>query len=186
MAVQRRIVVVGTSGSGKSTLARQISRRLDIPYIELDAIHHQANWTPMAAPEFRAAVAERIAGDGWVVDGNYRGKLADLVWRRADTVAWFDLPRSLVMRQIVRRTVGRVLTGRELWNGNRERWREMISLDPARSVIVWAWTTHAKNRANYSAAQKDPAFRHLTFVRLGSHREAAAFLDGLACAPPSA
>lgn len=140
----------------------------------------------MAAPEFQAAVAERIAGDGWVVDGGYRGKLGDLVWRRADTVAWFDLPRSLVMRQIVRRTVGRVLTGRELWNGNRERWREMISLDPARSVIVWAWTTHTKNRANYFAAQNDPAFRHLTFVRLGSHREAAAFLDGLDCAPPPA
>ncbi|MGW0329837.1 hypothetical protein [Nocardia sp. NPDC003183] len=176
----RRIVVVGTSGSGKSTLARQISHRLDIPHIELDSIHHQPNWTPMAAPEFQAAVAERIAGDAWVVDGNYRGKLGDLVWRRADTVAWFDLPRSLVMRQIVGRTVGRALTGRELWNGNRERWREMISLDPARSVIMWAWTTHAKNRASYLAAQHDPAFGDLTFVRLGSRREAAAFLDGLA------
>ncbi|MFD6452060.1 hypothetical protein ACFWF3_14870 [Nocardia sp. NPDC060220] len=172
----RRIVVVGTSGSGKSTLARQISHRLDVPHIELDSIHHQPNWTPMAAPEFQAAVAERIAGDAWVVDGNYRGKLGDLVWRRADTVAWFDLPRSLVMRQIV----GRALTGRELWNGNRERWREMISLDPARSVIMWAWTTHAKNRASYLAAQHDPAFQDLTFVRLGSRREAAAFLDGLA------
>lgn len=176
----RRIVVMGTSGSGKSTLARQISRRLDIPHIELDAIHHQANWTPMAAPEFQAAVAERIAGDAWVVDGGYRGKLGDLVWQRADAVAYFDLPRSLVMRQIVRRTVARALTGRELWNGNREHWRAAISLDPARSVIVWAWTTHARNRANYLAAQHDPAYRHLTFVRLGSHRAAAAFLDDLA------
>ncbi|MFD4357556.1 hypothetical protein ACFWPX_33770 [Nocardia sp. NPDC058518] len=186
VAVMRRISVVGTSGSGKSTLARQISHRLDIPYIELDAIHHQPDWTPMPAPDFQAAVAERIARDAWVVDGNYRGKLGDLVWQRADTVVWFDLPRSLVMRQIVRRTVGRALTGRELWNGNRERWREMISLDPARSVIVWAWTTHAKNRAHYLAAQSDPAFTNLTFVRLTSRREAAAFLDGLgrATSPP--
>ncbi|KQY28003.1 MULTISPECIES: hypothetical protein [Nocardia] len=180
----RRIVVVGTSGSGKSTLARQISAQLEIPHIELDAIHHQPNWTPMPAPDFRAAVAERITGDAWVVDGGYRSKLGDLVWRRADTVAWFDLPRSLVMRQIVRRTVGRALTGRELWNGNRELWSQMFSLDPQRSVIVWAWTTHARNRANYLAAQSDPAFQNLTFVRLGSHREAAAFLDGLTPAPP--
>ncbi|MFE1596352.1 hypothetical protein [Nocardia sp. NPDC058705] len=170
---------MGTSGSGKTTLARQISHQLDIPHIELDAIHHQPNWTPMSAPDFQAAVAEQIAGDAWVVDGNYRGKLGDLVWQRADTVAWFDLPRSLVMRQIVRRTVGRFLTGRELWNGNRERLANMLSLDPQRSVIMWAWTTHAKNRSGYLAAQSDPAYQHLTFVRLGSHRAAAAFLGGL-------
>lgn len=139
----------------------------------------------MPAPDFQAAVAERITGDAWVVDGNYRGKLGDLVWQRADTVVWFDLPRLLVMRQIVRRTVGRALIGRELWNGNRERWREMIALDPARSVIIWAWTTHAKNQANYLAAQSDPAFQNLTFVRLGSHREAAAFLTDLAGRAPS-
>ncbi|MFC9877379.1 P-loop NTPase family protein [Nocardia salmonicida] len=180
----RRIVVVGTSGSGKSTLARQISAQLDIPHIELDAIHHQSNWTPMPAPEFRAAVAERIDGDAWVVDGGYRSKLGDLVWQRAETVVWFDLPRSLVMRQIVRRTVSRAVAGRELWNGNRERWSQMFSLDPQRSVIMWAWTTHARNRANYLAAQSDPAFQHLTFVRLGSHRETTKFLDGLTPGPP--
>ncbi|MEV0337008.1 hypothetical protein [Nocardia sp. NPDC050717] len=175
----RRISVVGTSGSGKSTLAGEIARRLGIPHIELDAIHHQAGWTPMPAPEFRAAVAERIAGDTWVVDGNYRTKLGDLVWRRADTVVWFDLPRSLVMRQIVTRTVGRAVTRRELWNGNREAWRDMFSRDPARSVIRWAWTTHATNRARHLAAQEDPAYGDVTFVRLDSRRAVAEFLDGL-------
>ncbi len=34
-----RIAVIGTSGSGKTTLARQISQRLRVPHIELDAIH---------------------------------------------------------------------------------------------------------------------------------------------------
>lgn len=182
----QRISIVGTSGSGKSTLARRISEQLGIPYVELDAIHHQADWTPMPEQEFRAAVAEQIAGDTWVVDGNYRGKLGDLVWRRADTVVWFDLSRPLVMWQIIKRTVGRALTGRELWNGNREPWRHMISLDPERSVIMWAWTTHATNRMRYQSAQNDPAYRDLTFVRLRSHREATDFLTALRDAPDPA
>jgi len=175
----RRISVVGTSGSGKSTLARKISQRLGIPYVELDAIHHQADWTPMPESEFRAAVGERIAGDTWVVDGNYQGKLGDLVWRHADTVVWLDLPRPLVMLQIIRRTMGRALTGRELWNGNRERRRDLLSLDPQRSVIMWAWTTHSRNRTRYLSAHTDAAHPGLKFVRLRSQRETAAFLVGL-------
>ncbi|MFF2554262.1 hypothetical protein ACFVUS_24900 [Nocardia sp. NPDC058058] len=176
----RRISVVGTSGSGKSSLARHISEVLGIPHIELDAIHHQADWTPMPAHEFQVAVAERLAPDAWVADGNYHGKLGDLVWRRTDTVVWFDLPRRVVIRQITKRTIVRAATRRVLWNGNREEWRNMLSLDPERSVIVWAWTTHARNRERYLSFQADPAYGHLEFIRLRSHRDAARFLAGLA------
>ncbi|WP_330181350.1 (d)CMP kinase [Nocardia sp. NBC_01503] len=179
VVMTRRIAVEGTSGSGKSSLARDISRRLGIAHIELDAIHHQADWTPLGAPEFQAAVGARIARDGWVVDGNYHGKLGDLVWSRADTVVWFDLPRWRVMTQIIARTLRRVLAGHELWNGNRERWRNLFSLDPGQSVIAWAWTTHTGNRARYLAWQDDPAYRDITFVRVRSHRDAAEFLAGL-------
>jgi hypothetical protein len=114
-----------------------------------------------------------------VVDGNYRSKLGDLVWQRADAVVWLDLPRPLVMLQLIRRTLGRVLTRRELWNGNREHWRNLFSLNREQSVIVWAWQTHAGNHERYRIAQADPAYRDLTFVRLRSHREAAAFVASL-------
>ncbi|MGW0246118.1 hypothetical protein ACWDYH_05700 [Nocardia goodfellowii] len=179
MTPKRRISVVGTSGSGKSTLARAISQRLGIPHIELDAIHHQPNWTPLPTDEFQAAVTAQVTRDAWVVDGNYNGKLGDLVWRHADTVLWFDLPRPLVLRQIIQRTVIRALTRRELWNGNRERFRDMLSRDPERSVIMWSWTTHARNRTRYQAAQADPAYQHIDFIRLSSHRAAEKFLTSL-------
>ncbi|MGF6888305.1 adenylate kinase family enzyme [Nocardia sp. GAS34] len=179
MRTMRRISVVGTSGSGKTTLAQGVSRRLGVPHVELDAIHHLPGWTPIGDEEFRAVVAERIARETWVIDGNYRGKLGDLVWSRADTVLWLDLPRPLIMAQLIRRTAARVLTGRELWNGNREHWRNMVSRDPQRSIIVFAWQSHPRNRARYLAAQSDPAYRDITFIRLRTHRDIAAFLARL-------
>ena len=69
------------------------------------------------------------------------------MWQRADTVAWLDLPRHLVMRRLLWRTARRVMTRQELWNGNREHWRAFFSLDPEQSILVWAWTTHARNQA---------------------------------------
>jgi hypothetical protein len=91
-----------------------------VPFVELDAIHHQPGWRPLPKDEFRRRIAAVVADDGWVIDGNYSG-VQDLVWDRADTVIWFDLPRRTVMRRLVLRTLRRAITRAELWNGNRER-----------------------------------------------------------------
>jgi adenylate kinase family enzyme len=172
------VSVVGNSGSGKSTLARELAAILEVPHVELDALNHQPGWEPLPEEEFRRVVAAKAAGDGWVIDGNY-SVVQPLVWARADTVAWLDLPKSTVMRQIVWRTLRRVGGRQELWNGNRERWQNFFTWDPEQSVISWAWHKHAKYRARYSAAAADPANAHLRFVRLGSRREVTRFLDGV-------
>jgi adenylate kinase family enzyme len=39
-----RITVVGTSGSGKTTLARELSTKLGVPFVEIDALNWQAGW----------------------------------------------------------------------------------------------------------------------------------------------
>jgi adenylate kinase family enzyme len=101
------------------------------------------------------------------VDGNYSA-VRDLVWARADTVVWLDLPRRTVMRQIIWRTVRRVALRAELWNGNRERWRNLFARDPDESVIVWAWQRHSVYQARYLATATDPAWRHLRFIRIRS------------------
>jgi adenylate kinase family enzyme len=175
-AIVRRVSVVGTSGSGKSTLARQLATILGVPHLELDGVNHQPGWEPLAAEEFRRIVAAKAAEDGWVIDGNY-STVQPLVWARADTVAWLDLPKRVVMRQIIWRTLRRVAGRQELWNGNRERWRNFFSWDPEQSVIAWAWQKHAVYRAGYAAAARDPANAHLRFVRLASRRQISRFLD---------
>ena len=163
--------MVGNSGSGKSRLARKLAAALDVPYVELDAIFHQPRWVPLPDAEFTARVEAAAAADGWVIDGNY-STVRPVVWRRADTVIWFDLPRRTVMRQVVLRTIRRAVTREELWNGNREPWLNFFSRDPEKSIIAWAWTRHGVYRERWRAAAADPANAHLTFVRIGSRADA--------------
>jgi adenylate kinase family enzyme len=168
--------VVGNSGSGKTTFAAELARRIGAPHLELDSVFHQPGWEPLPAEEFRARVAAFTAGDLWVVDGNY-SKVLDLVWPCADTVVWLDPPRHRVMRRIVWRTLRRVFSRAELWNGNREPWGNLFRVDPEKSVLAWAWTRHRIVRETYTQAQADPANAQLDFIRLRSDRDAAAVLD---------
>lgn len=169
----QRVSVVGNSGSGKTALAAGLARRIAAPHLELDAVFQQPGWQPLPVDEFRARVSEFVAGDRWVVDGNY-SSVQDLVWQRADTVIWLDPPRHRVMRQIIWRTLRRAITRAELWNGNREHWSSMFRVDPTKSIIAWAWTRHRVVRQRYSSAQADPANAHLTFIRLRSVEDVAA------------
>jgi adenylate kinase family enzyme len=161
----RRISVVGNSGSGKTTLARKLAAALAIPHLELDSMFHQPGWQELDRELFRERVAAFTEAPGWVVDGNYSA-VRDIVWSRADTVIWVDPPRHRVMRQVIWRTLRRTVTRVELWNGNREPWQNLYRLDPHESIIAWAWTSHHKYRERFARAQADPAFAHLTFIRL--------------------
>jgi adenylate kinase family enzyme len=165
----RRISLRGTSGSGKTTVGRSASRRLGIPYVELDAIRHGPNWTELPDDEFRDRVAEIVAGDAWIVDGNY-GPVRQLTGERATHIVWLDLPRWLVMAQVSWRSFTRAALRKELWNGNREQFRNWLSPE---HPIRWAWSTHARRRAEYGAQLDE------RWVRLRSRREVRAWLDAL-------
>jgi adenylate kinase family enzyme len=152
-----------------------LARRLEVPHIELDAIFHQPGWTELEPGEFRSRVGERVGAPGWVVDGNY-SSVQDLVWERADTVVWLDLPLPVVAGRVVARTVGRVVRRTELWNGNREPASNLWSVNPQKSIIAWSLTRHARYRRRYAEAAADPRWAHLTFTRLQSRRQVDAFL----------
>jgi adenylate kinase family enzyme len=175
----RRIAVVGNSGSGKTTMAREIAARLGCEHVELDGIHHLPNWTPIERDRMRAIVADHVRADAWVIDGNYRSLVQDLVFARADTVVWLDLPRRVVMMRVIRRTMGRVLRRRELWNGNREHLRNLLRRDPEENIILWSWTQHCRYRAQYEEARDHPSNREITWVRLTSTRGQRKFLGVL-------
>ena len=68
-----RICVLGPSNSGKSTLAAAIGRKLRLEVVHLDQLYHlpHTDWNTRPASEFIALHDAAIAGERWVVDGNY-------------------------------------------------------------------------------------------------------------------
>ena len=168
-----RFSVIGSSGSGKTTFSRRLAERLEAPFIELDAIYHLPGWCELADDEFRARVAEATTSGSWVCDGNY-GIVRPMVWQRATDVVWIDPPKAVVMAQVIGRSVSRAVTGRELWNGNRERMRTWLDPD---HPIRWAWSQFDRKRAEYPARLARPENAHLRLHRFHSRREARRFLD---------
>jgi len=169
-----RIAVVGPSGAGKSTVARTLATAQNVAYLELDGLFHQAGWTQLDMLEFRSRVGAFVLGAEWVVDGNY-ARTRDLVMPQADIVVWLRVGRGLVMRQMVRRTCARVLLRRELWNGNRESLRNVLSLDPERSIVAWAWRMYGKYDDEYGAMLSNAPVGQ-RWVVLESRRQVQSFL----------
>ena len=109
-----------------------------------DGLYHRAGWQEAPVDELRAEVRRAIASHqescgGWVVDGNYESRLADVL-ADADSYVWLDYPRRVVMPPVLRRTLGSLVPRRELWNGNRESWRFLLS---RHNIVMWCWTHHS-------------------------------------------
>lgn len=180
----RRIAVLGTSGAGKSTLARTLAERLGLAHIELDALNHQPNWTPLGVDELRHAVAGAMTDadeshDGWTMCGGYDSTVNELRTANADTIVWLDLPRRVVMRQVIARTIRRAVTREELWNGNREPLTNFYRWDPNKNVIRWAWTTYDERRNQYERFMADGTWDHVAVHRFRSHEDVDRFLSQL-------
>ena len=169
----KRIVVVGTMGCGKTSLAQELAQHLGVPHIELDALHWGPNWTPPPLDRFRELVARALDGDAWVADGNY-SKVRDIVWGRADTLVWLDYALPTIFWRLVRRTVRRVVTREQLWNGNRETWRGAF-LD-SDNLFLHLLRTYRKRRRQYPQLLEKTEYGHLSLVRLRSPRAAEAWM----------
>ena len=172
----QRISVVGTSGSGKTTLARQISQRLAIPHVELDALHWEPNWTEVPDEVMRDRVTIALSCNTWVVDGNY-SVVRDIVWGKADTLVWLDYPFWVIMKQLLWRTFWRSVTQEEVCNGNRETLQKaLFSRD---SILLWALQTYQKRRREYPILFQKPEYAHLEVLCMRSPKSTQDWLSSL-------
>ena len=120
----------------------------------------------------------RSTRDGdWIAVGIY-GQVRDIVWQRADTLVWLDLPLPQVMWRLFWRTLRRIVTQEDLWGtGNRESLgRTLFSRD---SILLWALKTHGRNRRHFTEeCSKFSAGR--TVIRLRSSHDVERFVAGRA------
>jgi len=171
-----RVVVIGTSGSGKTTLAQRLADVLDVPHIELDAIHWLPDWEMRPLEDFRENVSAITAGETWVLDGNY-SKVRDISWGRATCVVWLNYSRPLVLWRIVTRTLRRSLFKEELFSGNRETLS--TALFGKESIVAWSMGTFARRRREYPQLLREPRYAHLELVELRRPKQTRKLLDNL-------
>ena len=171
----RRIVILGCAGSGKSTLARLLGQRLHLPVHHLDQLFWQPDWTKPSDALFEQRVRDAVAGESWVIEGNYDRR--SFKWRlpRADTLIWMDTPRITCLRRVLLRT----------WRGVRGQQRPDMAPDcPERfdaaylEFLRYVWTFRREHLPRIEAGVAELG-AHLRVHRFGNEAEVRAFVAAL-------
>jgi len=173
-----RIVVIGTTSSGKSTLAAQLAQRLDLNFIELDALYWEPNWQGAPLGVFRARVEAATQAERWVVAGNYH-VVHDLVWPRAQAVIWLDYSLWRIFWQLISRTFARWWRNELLWGTNRESLWKHFRLWSTESLVHWLFKTYWRRKREYPILLSQPENQHLKLIRLKHPRETEEWIRGL-------
>lgn len=92
----KKIIIIGCPGSGKSTFARKIREITGMPLHHLDMIYHKPDRTTISKEEFDIKLQEILAGDEWIIDGNYQRTLRQRL-KICDTVFWLDYPTDVCL-----------------------------------------------------------------------------------------
>ena len=102
LSIGNRILILGCPGSGKSTFARALGERTGLPVVHLDNIWWRADGTHVSREEFDRALAELLAGEKWIMDGDY-SRTYEVRIRASDTLIFLDYPEDVCMAGIIAR-----------------------------------------------------------------------------------
>ena len=166
----KRVIVLGCPGSGKSTLARRLQAVTGLPLVHLDRVWWRPDRTHISREEFDAALDEILAGDRWIVDGDY-SRTYEVRFRACDTVIFLDFGEAEAMAGI-----------RERLGQDRPDmpWTE-AELDPELVEMVRRYRT--ENRPKVLALLDRFSDKERLVFR--SREEAGRWVNGLAAEPPA-
>ncbi|HET6499949.1 MAG TPA: DNA topology modulation protein FlaR [Amycolatopsis sp.] len=132
----------------------------------LDRHYWRPGWVPAPDDEFRATQCALVAGERWIIDGNYSSSL-DLRLPAADTIVFFDFPRRRCLLRVAVRTARG--WGRD---GQAPGCFERIDL----AFLRWMWHWHRDTRPRVLARLAEHG-RGARQVLLSTPREVTGFLD---------
>ena len=92
----KKVIVIGCPGSGKTTFAERLRDKTAMPLFYLDAIWHKPDRTHISREEYDARLAEILALESWIIDGNY-SRTIERRLAACDTVFLFDLPTEVCL-----------------------------------------------------------------------------------------
>jgi adenylate kinase family enzyme len=166
-----RIIVIGVTGAGKSTLAERLAAKLDLDFIEMDALHWLPDWKHVSDEEFRRRVDNATRADRWVIAGNY-GLARDISWPRAEAVVWLDYPLWTVFWRLWRRTWSRWWTREVLWGTNYERLLPQFKIWSAEdSLFHWLFKTYWRRKRDYPRLLSQSKYSHLKVFHFFDQKE---------------
>ncbi|WP_419877405.1 AAA family ATPase [Brevibacillus centrosporus] len=107
----KKVFLIGSVASGKTTLAKRLSKKMNVPWFELDSIvHHQ---TPKGrcrrTPDEQLEVIMEIDKKGaWILEGTDRDSYQYL-YKMADTIIFLDTPLRVRKIRILLRFLKQIL-----------------------------------------------------------------------------
>lgn len=174
ISVGRRVVVTGMAGAGKSTFSQALSAKTGLPVIHLDLHFWKPGWVPTPDDEWREKQRGLLAGEQWIVDGNYHATL-DLRLERAVTAVFLDTPWWVCAQRALARGVSKRPAGFELPVGcDESAWRRLRD----EWWLVWRiWRVRRSERERGLAILSQHG-KHVALHVLRSRRAVRGFLDG--------
>ncbi len=163
-----KIAIIGCGGAGKSVLSKALGQSLSLPVHHLDCLFWKPGWLQTKHDEFIEKQLPVIAGDQWIMDGNY-GNTMDIRLEKADTIIFLDLPSIICLWSVIKRYFKYRNTSRpDMTEGNNEQ----LSL----AFLNYVWT-YRKLRQPTVIKKLDTIRHSKTIIILKSRQQIKDFLN---------
>jgi adenylate kinase family enzyme len=165
----QKVMIIGSAGAGKSTLARILGARTGLPVVHLDKEFWNPGWVQTPRAEWIEKQERLLAGDRWIVDGNYGGTM-DVRIALADTIVFMDFGRTVCLYNVMKRWLTHIGKTRvDMAEGCPEK------IDA--EFIRWVWDFPKRSRPEI--LRKIEANQDKKTVTLKTRGEVKRFLESL-------
>ena len=134
-----KIHIIGCSGSGKTYLAKHLSKKHQIPHIDLDDIqwdNASGSYGVKNPVEKRIELLdEALKNESWIIEGVYFSWVENS-FKNADIIYFIDVPRRVYRYRIIKRFILRKLG---IERGKKE------SLSSVKALLKWTDTFQSEN-----------------------------------------